>query len=1008
MENNFRISPAMLFANQMEEKAMHAYNYVDLKTKEYNRKHLKQRYLGDVNGRYSRAKSPAAPGVVGSLVNLDFPETRAINLKTADHIISDQSQMIRQTFDKNQREAVLEEWARPPSVLIERPHQAAENTGKTGYLYAIYFHPSAVLLDSRPVWCSSAPTLPTGGPRLRPCDSDLEMDSNTSYSDSDLAGHRPHTALGSHDVNHNPFQGAPPPRPYSTGSFRTPSRKPPQPSGFMWVKMKQKGSDVKDVSFRKITDEIHDYWENEDKKDRERKRRAKSENLKRHDSFAGQWLSFAGAGPDGAGGMVDAFTGEYSDQYYNIDGKVGSTVARQLQSGTKLHIGRNGELQSESLRVKEWRRQSQKRESVEDALRNFHNTSRQEAEKVLNKPACLIPLDWSEQVAQPDVKILGISKPTTPPPREDLSERHPVVYNRLIPANAKPKVQIKLDKFCIRHRSKPKRNIDGTESLNQRITMITVDDLAKNENDNDAMTMDEYQELLRQKLESVPADEGTVGESHPDLMQRLSPRTEDDLNRDKSLSLSSLGKGSDVSGTTVDKPPSLSFESRDNTSSPTDDVPASLPSPSRRMVRNQRSAPAVAVRRSTSHGSSTTNPGIRPKSEMTRRADRKPLSGHSGRAQSSTSQRRYVFDLPPTPRSAQSPRVKRGQFHRSGVPSINSGPREGEQEYIKISHQIPSPYQATNREAPVGISDVDDVDSRPSSPGSMRGSVSSLNVLGGGEENQHIHHEENCSCTQEAKRALSAALSGLSSSHTEHGPFINIPTARLSPAGTSDLPSEVDAIRSSRLSFTQRSQPEDDDSDQYSEKEDLSDIDDYPGTPPLEDGVENGSLENHDLLDDAGGINGLEKLADNDTIPSQHPSKEEIIINREDGLQSQESLLPKKEERSISPSRPEGKRTVTFREDLLEPSAPTTTPFSTPRDSIELFSEDDAENGVAGDETGVKEEGKLDENKSQRRMGSASKELTDLREQIKSDLRQTQEEVKKDLEEMKTGLSDVT
>lgn len=52
--------------------------------------------------------------------------------------------------------------------------------------------------------------------------------------------------------------------------------------------------------------------------------------------------------------------GSDPDQYYSIDGKVGSTVARQLRAGSKLHIGRNGELQSETLRVKKWRCSSKK------------------------------------------------------------------------------------------------------------------------------------------------------------------------------------------------------------------------------------------------------------------------------------------------------------------------------------------------------------------------------------------------------------------------------------------------------------------------------------------------------------------------------------------------------------------------------------------------------------------------------------------------------------------------
>ncbi|PIK32931.1 hypothetical protein BSL78_30256 [Apostichopus japonicus] len=125
------------------------------------------------------------------------------------------------------------------------------------------------------------------------------------------------------------------------------------------------------------------------------------------------------------------------------------------------------------------------------------------------------------------------------------------------------------------------------------------------------------------------------------------------------------------------------------------------------VVRHQRSAPAMAVRRHADTNASTSNPGMRPKSEMTRRTDRYPFSGRSRRVHSSTGGR-YNFDQPATPRSAQSPRVKPGQFYRTGVPSINTVPREGEQEYIKISHQIPSPYHPLGHETPSAMLDEGD------------------------------------------------------------------------------------------------------------------------------------------------------------------------------------------------------------------------------------------------------------------------------------------------------------
>ena len=42
------------------------------------------------------------------------------------------------------------------------------------------------------------------------------------------------------------------------------------------------------------------------------------------------------------------------DDYYNIEGSVGSRVAQQLQKGDRIRIGINGEVLSHDLKVKKW------------------------------------------------------------------------------------------------------------------------------------------------------------------------------------------------------------------------------------------------------------------------------------------------------------------------------------------------------------------------------------------------------------------------------------------------------------------------------------------------------------------------------------------------------------------------------------------------------------------------------------------------------------------------------
>ena len=100
---------------------------------------------------------------------------------------------------------------------------------------------------------------------------------------------------------------------------------PPQLHSYMVAKIKRKrtnsgksigGSNSKNVALKTVTTALQQQWEEEDRKDQQTQspRRVKSQNAKRYDSFAGQWLSFAGGGgmEDGRdGGVLEAFTGEF-------------------------------------------------------------------------------------------------------------------------------------------------------------------------------------------------------------------------------------------------------------------------------------------------------------------------------------------------------------------------------------------------------------------------------------------------------------------------------------------------------------------------------------------------------------------------------------------------------------------------------------------------------------------------------------------------------------------------
>lgn len=58
---------------------------------------------------------------------------------------------------------------------------------------------------------------------------------------------------------------------------------------------------------------------------------------------------------------------------------------------------------------------------------------------------------------------------------KDLSERHPVVFHPLMKDGSKPQRSINLGKYRINQQSRSKIGIDGAESLNNRITHVTID-----------------------------------------------------------------------------------------------------------------------------------------------------------------------------------------------------------------------------------------------------------------------------------------------------------------------------------------------------------------------------------------------------------------------------------------------------------------------------------------------------------------------------------------------------
>ncbi|XP_041475090.1 uncharacterized protein LOC121423720 isoform X2 [Lytechinus variegatus] len=910
----------------MEDKSLFVYDYVNLKNRQLIRKHGKKRSLGDVNGKYRYHAPQQTSSVMGSLINLDFPETRAINTKSANAIISDQSQQIRNTYQKTFRASTLDAWSRPESSVENRPYSS---------------------LDNRPQ------TAPDSLHDLQP-----QVNNRINNNNS-----RPHTT--------------------GNRNQRTPSRKPPHPSGFMLVKMKPDGS-IKNMGFKSVTQEIREWWEEDDKKQREKARKAHSQNLKRYDSFAGQWLSFAGENEESEG-VIEAFTGKVpKDEFYSIESRVGASVATQLKKGNKVRVGVNGTLQSDSLRVKKWKNDpdTTKDQTVEDIFREARARApspvpfQKETEGKVRTRAAedLVPLSWTEQVAKPNVKVMELIEASTPPAKPDLSERHPVVFHPLMKDGSKPQRGIKLGKYRINQQSRSKIGIDGAQSLNNRITHVTIDQIDRADSEYRELTDADYENLLKEKLRSVSMEADSEDNEEDDaILESVSPRRVAEDVRE-AASICSIGKESEASGLTVEKPASARPQGSTDIIGVTQissraekpyvrQVASAMPG--MRQARSndaQLTAPPRSMIRSA--GSQRIQPPIDSTSQRLG-----ARSAGSQRALSSASSRiKYSFDQKVTPRNAHSPRpnlARPGHLPRTKVSSISTGPQEGDAEYIKISQQILKPGDGQDRDVGM-IAQISDFTqgqfgNRDPSISSMDegGSVDSMNVHRGDPHQEKAHYHEDgtkCTCSPEAKRVMSAALSAMSHVSADHS-VINIPTAPMTPTDSDrNSLSDMDPL-SSTSSFRRASLGE-------------------------EDWKESSFDEGGQVAESGDHGPGVTEVS------SPTPSKE-IVINRHDGLDSL----------GITPPRSAGKkRTVKFSDEVDEPFVPYTSPISTPRDPHHPGS---AEGSLHSGEF-VHADNRPDLTASGKMSGEAAEELNELRAKIKADLQKSQAETEQDLREMKS------
>ena len=496
-----------------------------------------------------------------------------------------------------------------------------------------------------------------------------------------------------------------------------------------------------------------------------------------------------------------------------------------------------------------------------------------------------------------------------------------------------PRHKVKLESgYKIQQRTKNKRNIDGTESLNNRITMITVDEVKE---DRDSMCSEEYEELLQRSLQT--SDTVTQIESEPVIEPGVIDNAQDSREQfNLSPPAPSLANESQDTFAEDDLPPSPRTSFHLNKISMSSDEII-------RPVSRQVSSAASTTRQSSGKIQSTPRqlaravPSAPIMSARTTRSNTTSVrSASPKRAQSSPPRRnrKYQFDDPPTPRNIHSPRpnlAKPGQLARSGVASINASSQDGgEQEYIKISQQLlPSSgnrrsYSAASRSDVSRISSGTELDTVMDANRNDSISINSMDVNKGDNDILHHHDDDHrhCTCSPEAKRVLSAALSHMSNA-SDPNAVISIPTA---------INTEVDVqsnAGSSAGSF-------------YSEKSDLLNELESPSASgretPTDFDRQEPDIPSNEQSTETNKQDPTE--AQNVEIPGSS-SNQDIYINQTDGLafnqndleqmnkDTEQMDVPKSRSNSAASKK---KRSVKFADEQESLSVPYCTPSSTPRE----------------------------------------------------------------------------
>ncbi|ESO92541.1 hypothetical protein LOTGIDRAFT_162447 [Lottia gigantea] len=426
----------------MTQRYISAINIADRRAAAILRKRAKKRPLGDIESKYGY--TPPQPVLSCRTVDVDLSGTRTYRPKSSTDILQEQHQLIHKIYSKNR------------NIKSAPLNQKNQNEG------------------------------------------DMNL-RKLQRINIEVQG-RPYTSLSqvSKSNTKTPSSSTKKQRPKTTGSSQP--KKTEMRDSFMIIRVDK---DVLDSarSSKQLTNQIHEMWqpEHHDLNQGKYIRGQKNANNSHPEQF-NTWLTFGGNQDDEEHGLVDAFTGVHNqNEYYSIDGNVGNKVAATLKKGDKVRIGVNGVVHSNRIqRIKKESIQPVSKEESElfggdiDAFNDIVLENFDDLMAPKKKKADSTPLNWTDQVAKTDVKVVESKGQVVSPRVVNLCESHPVVFERLVKSDERPKLARGNTEsgFKVKHRLQ--KQPESSQSKYHHVKNIEIDSKStKEDRDVDNMTLDD-------------------------------------------------------------------------------------------------------------------------------------------------------------------------------------------------------------------------------------------------------------------------------------------------------------------------------------------------------------------------------------------------------------------------------------------------------------------------------------------------------------------------------------